>query len=179
VTTFPATYCPACGTELDSRAVDGRERRWCPACERVIWHNPVPTTGVAVVGERGVLVARRVIDPGRGDWYVPGGHLEAEEPPAVAAARELAEETGVRVDAEALTLLDTFFADVGDGKHVVSIGYVVREAATTGDAEAGDEVFEVAWVRPGAIEDEAVYLHSHAERLERAWNWFERRKFGD
>lgn len=45
-------------------------------------------------------------DPGapeRGTWWcTPGGGLEPDESPAQAAARELAEETGLRVDAAAL-----------------------------------------------------------------------------
>ena len=41
--------------------------------------------------------------PERGSWWItPGGGLEAGELPASAAARELVEETGLRVDAGAL-----------------------------------------------------------------------------
>ncbi|MFI6069039.1 NUDIX hydrolase [Micromonospora sp. NPDC051227] len=36
--------------------------------------------------------------PGHRYWFTPGGGLDPGEAPAVAAARELAEETGLRVD---------------------------------------------------------------------------------
>ncbi|MET8230535.1 NUDIX domain-containing protein [Micromonospora sp. NPDC005298] len=36
--------------------------------------------------------------PGHRYWFTPGGGLEAAESPAAGAARELAEETGLRID---------------------------------------------------------------------------------
>ncbi|MFM8699574.1 MAG: NUDIX domain-containing protein [Phycisphaerales bacterium] len=48
-----------------------------------------------------VLIARRPITAIRGGlWELPGGKAEPGETPAAAAARELAEETGVTVDAD-------------------------------------------------------------------------------
>ena len=47
-----------------------------------------------------VLIARRRVTAIRGGlWELPGGKAEPGETPAAAAARELAEETGVSVDA--------------------------------------------------------------------------------
>lgn len=40
--------------------------------------------------------------PGSGWWVTPGGGIEPAESPRQAAARELAEETGLRLDADAL-----------------------------------------------------------------------------
>lgn len=59
---------------------------------------PALHVALAVVVRRGrVLVAKR--EPGAhcgGLWEFPGGKVRRREPPAVAAARELREETGVR-----------------------------------------------------------------------------------
>lgn len=49
------------------------------------------------------LLLTEVDLPGR-SWDVPGGHLNAAEEPAVAAARELAEETGFEADPAQLRL---------------------------------------------------------------------------
>jgi 8-oxo-dGTP diphosphatase len=63
--------------------------------------------GVVLVDRRGwILLQERdefpVIDPEK--WGPPGGHLEPGEDPAAGAARELLEETGVRLDPDELRL---------------------------------------------------------------------------
>lgn len=168
VTTYDADYCPTCGTSLETRHVDGRDRNHCPACEVVVWRNPVPTASVAVVGTEGVCCVQRSVPPDVGAWSVPGGHLEHEEAPAEAAARELREETGVAVDTDALQLLDAHTAEPFDGKRVVSIGFAVPAGETRGEPTAGDEVSAVAWLRPPAIA-ERPFLAPHAPRLRAAW----------
>ncbi|MFC4548917.1 MULTISPECIES: NUDIX hydrolase [Halorussus] len=170
MTAFAAEYCPHCGTELSTRDVEGRERRYCESCERVVWRNPVPTAGVAVVSDDGVLLTRRAIEPGVGKWSVPGGHLEFDETPAAAAARELREEIGVRVDPADLELLDVFAADSIPGKRIVTIGYAVRREETSGDPEARSEVADVGWFTPASLAERDVELLApHGERFERAW----------
>jgi ADP-ribose pyrophosphatase YjhB (NUDIX family) len=143
VTTYPAEFCPHCGSELTAREIEGRERQFCADCDRVVWRNPVPTAGVAVVSDRGILLTERAVEPGVGEWTVPGGHLELEESPREGAARELREETGVRADPDDLTLLDTFSAAPFEGKHIVSVGFAVRREDTAGDPRPGPEVAAV------------------------------------
>lgn len=171
MTTYPANYCPQCGTELAAREIEGRDRQYCPDCERVVWRNPAPTAGVAVVGDAGVLLTERAVEPGVGDWAVPGGHLEVEESPREAAVRELREETGVRVDPADLVLLDTFAADQFEGKRIVSIGFAVRREATDGEPEAGPEVADVGWFTPESFARTGEAFHPpHGERFEKAWD---------
>jgi 8-oxo-dGTP pyrophosphatase MutT (NUDIX family) len=62
---------------------------------------------VVLVDARGwILLQERdefpVIDPEK--WGLPGGHLDGDEDPLTGAARELAEETGVDLAPEELTL---------------------------------------------------------------------------
>jgi ADP-ribose pyrophosphatase YjhB (NUDIX family) len=176
MTTYRAEYCPYCGTALTSRHVDGRDRQYCPKCDRVVWRNPVPTAGVAVVDESGVLLTRRTVEPGVGQWVVPGGHLEHDESPREAAVRELAEEVGLRANPEDLVLLDTFAAEPFDGKRIVSIGYVVHAGDVDGDPKPGAEVREVGWFTPRTFDrSDGAFLPPHEERFRRAWAWFDDR----
>jgi 8-oxo-dGTP pyrophosphatase MutT (NUDIX family) len=63
----------------------------------------VTTAFVVVLDIADRTLLTRVDLPGRG-WEVPGGHLEPGESAPVAAARELAEESGLDVSPDRLTL---------------------------------------------------------------------------
>ncbi len=133
----PPTFCPDCGTHLESITFENRERMRCPDCDAIVWHNPVPCAGVAVVDrsrpEPAVLCVERGIPPGVGEWTIPGGHIEISEEPATAAARELVEETSVAVDSADLEILSASTMPPRAGKHVVTVHYVADRA----DAEGG------------------------------------------
>lgn len=136
--TVAGDHCPLCGSELDRVRVEGRDRRHCPACERVVWRNSKPVASVVVHDGREVLLGKRDVDPHSGQWGVPGGNLEHDEHPAAGAARELREETGVRVDPDDLTLF-TVDHTTKEGRSVVGVRYVVDRAATAGEPVARDE----------------------------------------
>jgi ADP-ribose pyrophosphatase YjhB (NUDIX family) len=53
--------------------------------------------GVVLAGDQ-VLVVQRGAEPSKGLWSIPGGAVEAGESLAEACAREVAEETGLRVE---------------------------------------------------------------------------------
>lgn len=158
-------YCPDCGTALESRRHEGRERRYCPNCERFVFRNAAPCGGVVVVDGDSVLLVEREVPPGAGQWTVPGGHLEADEPPADGAARELAEESGVVADPDDLRLVDARLLAPFRGKHVISIGYAVPRAATTGDPTAGSDAAAAEFVPAEAVRREDRPLRPHVRPM--------------
>jgi len=143
VTVRPADYCPNCGTATTTREIEDRERRFCEACDRPVYQTPAPTAAAAVVDGDSVLLIERAAPPGVGEWALPGGHLEADEQPAVAAARELEEETGVRVDPAALELVDAELLAPFRGKRAVSMVYAVRVAEAEGTPTPGSDASAV------------------------------------
>ncbi|MGH3916923.1 MAG: NUDIX hydrolase [Pseudonocardiaceae bacterium] len=62
----------------------------------------VPCVGAVVFDHRGrLLLVKRVNEPGKGGWSLPGGRIEAGETAHQAVSREVAEETGLDVEATA------------------------------------------------------------------------------
>jgi len=99
---------------------------------------PLVVCAGAVVRDAGgrLLLVQRGHPPGAGRWSLPGGRVENGESPAAAAAREVAEETGLTVE-------------VGELLATVTIGdYLVHDFAATvtgGELRAGDDASDVRW----------------------------------
>jgi ADP-ribose pyrophosphatase YjhB (NUDIX family) len=72
--------------------------RTCAGCARVSYRNPLPVGIVLLPVGRGLLAVRRSIAPGFGKLALPGGYIGTEETWQEAAAREVFEETGIRID---------------------------------------------------------------------------------
>jgi 8-oxo-dGTP pyrophosphatase MutT (NUDIX family) len=95
------------GPPMPSVVVDGE-----------LW--PVNGAQVAVVDSGRVLVQFRPWPPG---WELPGGHVDRDEDPAVAAARECQEETGYRVNILGLVGVYTWegLRSAGDAVYLAEI----------------------------------------------------------
>lgn len=172
----PPTYCPRCGEFLETTTFEDRERKRCPACEDVIWHNPVPCAGAAVVDRTGaepaVLCVERGVPPGVGEWTIPGGHMEVGEEPHVAAARELEEETGISVDPDALDVLDAAAIPPQNGKHVVMTYYVADRADATGEPAAGSDATAARfWTPREFASSDEEFRPIHEQRFRAAADW--------
>src|ERR1700678_1052971 len=103
-------------------ALGARDRRFesgrpdiCPASncmEGGDYHRPMLTTDVVVLAGAAetprVLLIQRGNPPFAGSWALPGGFVEKGEQVVQAAPRELAEETGLRIDASSLELLGVY-----------------------------------------------------------------------
>lgn len=123
---------------LDLRRRLGHDRLLLPGvCGVVVRDDLEP-------GRRHVLYGRRT-DNGR--WALPSGIVEPDEQPATTLAREVWEETRVRVEVERLVLLtvdpELVYAN-GDRCQYVSMTFRCRYLG--GDAVVGDdESTAVAW----------------------------------
>lgn len=83
-----------------------------------------------------LLLIRRENDPGRGLWSVPGGRVEPGETEHEALVREMAEETGLRVEPGALV------GRVRRGRYAIAD---YRCAVVGGALRAGDDATDARW----------------------------------
>lgn len=89
-------YCPYCGSALEMKSAEGRERKVCKGCRSIYYINPLPaSTALVINGKNQLLLGKRQIEPAKGQWCLPGGFVEIDESMEQAALRELKEETGL------------------------------------------------------------------------------------
>ena len=105
--------------------------------------------GCIVFREDRVLLVRRGKPPRMGKWSLPGGAQHVGERAEEAARRELREEANIEVGPMALAIVvDAISRDeAGEALYHYTIIDFAAEWLS-GDAIAGDDVSEVAWVAP-------------------------------
>jgi 8-oxo-dGTP pyrophosphatase MutT (NUDIX family) len=119
-------------------------------CERCGWRwyaNPKPAAAVLLErraegeAEPSVLLLRRAVQPGLGEWDLPAGYLDPGESFEVAARRETREEAGIEV--ELLALAGVYHSAPANAVTAVFRAHATRpEAAVQLDAESSEH----AWV---------------------------------
>ncbi|MFG2643558.1 NUDIX hydrolase [Streptomyces sp. NPDC048370] len=105
----------------------------------------------AVVREDGRLLAIRRAD--NGTWELPGGVLELTEAPEEGVAREVWEETGIRVEVEELT---------GVYKNTTRgiVALVFRCKPSGGKERTSTESTAVEWLTPDEISDRMTEVYA-------------------
>ena len=116
--------------------------------------HPAVTTDIAVFTIRDdalqLLLIRRGNPPFAGAWALPGGFLDIDEDLQACAARELAEETGLR--GLYLEQLCTFGAVGRDPRErVISVAYLALAPAGELGVQAGDDAADASWFRLDAL----------------------------
>ena len=76
----------------------------CLQCGAIAYRNPLVLVSVVVTVGDQILLCRRAQPPAAGLWALPGGFMECGETLDEAAAREIAEETGIRLSPRELRL---------------------------------------------------------------------------
>ncbi len=135
-----AHYCIKCGSELETRVIEGRELEACPHDDFVLWRDPKVASAVVVEVGGGVVLGRRAIEPGYGLWCLPGGFVNDDEHPADAAMRECMEEIGAAV--ELTSLIGVYHVAKREAHSIVGIAYRAR-IVDGAQLDAGAEMLEV------------------------------------
>lgn len=103
------------------------------------------TTAAAILTRSGhpdqVLLTRRNVPPFKGQWCIPGGHIDRYEPARDAVRREAEEETGLEFDACFLGYFDEIIPE--QGIHAVVLAFYGEARGELALQPA--EVQEVRW----------------------------------
>ena len=130
-------FCGGCGNEVEARQGGWSAR--CPRCGLEAYPRTDPAIIVAVTsGERLLLGRQRSWPPGR--WSLVAGFVEPGETLAQAVAREVAEETGVRVERAS-------FADAQPWPFpsALMLGCYAEASADAPDPQVDDELEAARW----------------------------------
>jgi 8-oxo-dGTP diphosphatase len=123
---------------------------------------PVVGVGAVVVRDGKALIVKRAHEPRKGEWSLPGGRLELGESLEEATRREIKEETDLDVDVGPLVEVFDRVHRL-DGRiryHFVIVDYLCT--AREGEARAGDDADDVAWVTGDELDAYGVNAHAAA-----------------
>jgi NADH pyrophosphatase NudC (nudix superfamily) len=122
------SHCSYCGAAFDDSQPWPRK---CVNCGELTFLNPIPVVVVIVPVDDGVLLIRRNVEPRSGLLALPGGYVDLGETWQEAGAREVYEETGIRIDAAKLRAFQ-----VHSGDYNTLLIFAIAEPLKTSDLPA-------------------------------------------
>jgi 8-oxo-dGTP diphosphatase len=146
-------FCLQCGTALEARHHEDRDRPTCPACGFIHYLDPKVAVAVILGDGDGVLLGRRSIDPGAGLWSFPAGYVNRGEVLEEAAIREVLEELGLAVR---LSGLVGVYSQRGEAVVLIVYAGVVEAGEPHPD---GHEVSEVRRFALDHLPDDLAFPH--------------------
>ena len=108
-------YCPKCGSEHFK--VHNEKSKQCADCGFIYYFNPSSATVALILNEKNeLLVCRRAKDPAKGTLDLPGGFIDMNETGEEGVAREVLEETGLKVEKRPICLRYRTFTFIRDSR---------------------------------------------------------------
>ena len=112
---------------------------------------PQLAVSAAIFRDGKVLLVRRARSPGRGFYSLPGGRVEFGESLHQALAREVDEETGLKIDIVGLAGWREVLPSGSGSGHYLIMSFAARWRA--GEPELNDEHDDFKWLTPDALGD--------------------------
>ena len=152
-------YCPRCGS--NRFAINDVKSKRCEDCGFVLYFNAIAATVALIMNKQGeLLVARRSKEPAKGTLDLPGGFADSMETAEEGVAREVAEETGLKVTTTRyLFSLPNIYVYSGFEEHTLDLFFLCEVEDDTLPT-ANDDVEELMWIKLQDIDDSLFGLQS-------------------
>lgn len=158
-------HCPRCAAKHPR---PGNVPFRCGQCDFTLFFGPVAAVGGLIVnGANELLLVRRARDPGKGQWGLPGGFVDRGETIEEALAREIYEETRLRLDT--LDLLVTYpnqYDYKGILSQVIDLFYVCHAVDPAQIELEASELDDFIWTRPGQEHMTKMAFESNRRAIE-------------
>lgn len=125
----------------------------CPHCGRYS-NRPIAAIGIIIRNGK-ILLILRGKDPGRGQWAIPGGHIDFDETAETAVRREVKEETGLTVTQE--KFFGLYSQPDRNPKQVIGLAYLIE--VDNQEPKAGDDASDVRWFSLDALPENLAFDH--------------------
>jgi 8-oxo-dGTP diphosphatase len=116
--------------------------------------HPQLAVSAAIFRDDRILLVRRARSPGQGFYSLPGGRVEFGEPLHTALHREVAEETGLKIEIIGLAGWREVLPGTSGGGHYLIMSFASRWIGN--EPVLNDEHDDFKWLAPDAIGDLGV-----------------------
>ena len=152
-------YCPKCGSAHFE--IHNEKSKQCTDCGFVYYFNPSSATVALILNEQDeLLVCRRAKEPAKDTLDLPGGFIDMNETGEEGVAREVEEETGLKVKkATYLFSLPNIYIYSGFPVHTLDM-FFLCQVENTSHFEAMDDVADSFFLPLSEINPEDFGLDS-------------------
>ena len=160
------SYCPKCGS--DKFAENDFKSKRCGHCGFVYYFNPLAATVGIITNDKGeVLVARRAKEPAKGTLDLPGGFCDSYETAEEGVAREIEEETGLKVSGTRyLFSIPNTYMYSGMELHTMDL-FFQCSVEDTAALIADDDVASLQWIAIDNLRSEDFGLASIKKAIDK------------
>ncbi|MBR2318395.1 MAG: NUDIX domain-containing protein [Bacteroidaceae bacterium] len=158
-------FCPKCGSAVFEEN-DFKSKR-CGSCGFTYYFNPLAATVAIITNGKGeMLVATRSKEPAKGTLDLPGGFCDSYETAEEGVAREVLEETGLKViSTHYLFTIPNIYNYSGMELHTMDM-FFRCEVEDCSALVADDDVADLRWVAIDKLDSSAFGLQSISKSVD-------------